>query len=136
MEEIKVEAELAQLDKVIQFINTKLAENSCVMKEQMQIDVAVEEIYVNIARYAYPDKNGTCVIQFSFDCETGIAVIRFIDSGIPYNPLARKEPDTTLSAEERSIGGLGIFMVKKTMDSMAYEYKDGCNILTMQKSCR
>lgn len=133
MEEIKVAAELAQLDAVIQFIDDRLEENNCGMKAKLQIDVAVEEIFVNIAHYAYPHKGGTAVIQFDFDRETNIVIIRFIDSGTPYDPLTREEPDTTLSAEERNIGGLGIFMVKKTMDSIAYEYKNGCNILTIQK---
>jgi len=137
MEEIKVKAELEQLDTVIRFIDGELDKIGCGLKAKLQIEVAVEEIFVNIAHYAYPDKDGTTIIRFSFDDQANIATLCFLDSGTPYNPLAREEPDTTLSVEERSIGGLGIFMVKKTMDNIEYEYKDGNNVLTLQKyACR
>ena len=137
MEEIKVKAELEQLDTVIRFIDEQLDKIGCGMKVQLQIEVAAEEIFVNIAHYAYPGKDGTADIRFSFDDQANVATICFLDSGTPYNPLAREEPDTTLSVEERSIGGLGIFMVKKTMDNIEYEYKDGNNVLTLQKyACR
>lgn len=134
MEEIKVKAELGQLETVIQFIDGQLDKISCGVKAKLQIEVAVEEIFVNIAHYAYPDTDGMAVIRFGFDGKANIATICFLDSGTPYNPLVREEPDTTLSAEERSIGGLGIYMVKKTMDSIMYEYKDGNNVLTIQKN--
>lgn len=135
MDEIKVQAELTQLDTVIRFIDGQLDRIGCSRKARMQLEVAVEEIFVNIAHYAYPDSEGTAIIRFDFDWEMNAATICLLDSGTPYNPLAREEPDTTLSAEERSIGGLGIFMVKKTMDHMAYEYRDGHNMLTLKKIC-
>ena len=101
------------------------------MKEQ--IDIAVEEIYVNIANYAYQSGTGQATICMETAKDSGMAIIRFINSGIPFNPMERKDPDVTLSAEERNIGGLGIYMVKKSMDDVFYEYKDGHNILTIKK---
>ncbi len=98
-----------------------------------QLAIAVEELYVNIAHYAYGDEEGKATIKIGFDGEPMQVTIRFIDEGVPYNPLEKQDPDTSLSAEERDIGGLGIFMVKKSMDSMEYEYQDGKNILTIQK---
>ena len=103
------------------------------MKVQMQIDVAVEEIFVNIASYAYEGKDGQAEIRFDFRAEDSTAVITFIDQGAPFDPLAKEDPDTGLSAEERQIGGLGIFIVKKSMDKVLYKYEDGCNILTLEK---
>ena len=97
----------------------------------MQIDLAVEEIFVNIAYYAYAPKVGMAVI--SIDISGGPVRIVFMDHGIPYDPLAREDPDITLPPEERGIGGLGIFMVKKSVDDIKYEYKDGQNILTIIK---
>ena len=102
------------------------------MKAQMQIDIAVEEIFVNIARYAYAPGEGYAVIGVL--AEPGRAEITFADNGMPYDPLAREDPDVSLSAEEREIGGLGIYMVKKTMDVMRYEYSDGQNLLTLVKT--
>ena len=104
------------------------------MKAQMQISVAVEEIFVNIASYAYaPDKgSATVCVEVSGDPVT--VTITFVDRGVPYDPLAKEDPDVTLSADERGIGGLGIFMTKKIMDDVAYEYRDGKNILTLKKN--
>ena len=116
------------------FIDGILEENECNMKVQMQIDVAVEEIFVNIASYAYTPEVGMVTIQVEILDDPERAEITFIDKGIPYNPLAKEDPDTTLSAEERQIGGLGIYMVKKSMDAMRYEHTDGQNILTLVKN--
>ncbi len=104
------------------------------MKIQFQIDVAVEELFVNIAHYAYTPETGTATIRVKIEEDPLSASITFIDSGIPYNPLEKEDPDVTLSAEERGIGGLGIYMVKKSMDDMIYEYTDGQNILTIKKN--
>ncbi|MBR7061205.1 MAG: ATP-binding protein [Eubacterium sp.] len=128
---LKIEATNDNLAKVAEFVDVFLEENGCGMKAQLQIDLSVEEIFVNIANYAYGDETGEAEIQLS---KTGNAVsIVFIDSGIPYNPLEKEDPDTTLSAEERKIGGLGIFLVKKNMNDVLYEYKNGQNILTLIK---
>lgn len=99
----------------------------------MQIDVAVEELFVNIAQYAYAPGIGVATIRLEIQEDPFVVVITFIDNGIPYNPLAKEDPDITLSAEERPIGGLGIYMVKKSMDEVSYEYKDGQNILRIKK---
>ena len=126
-----IAAQVEKLNNVIDFVNAVLEENNCSMKAQMQIEVALEELFVNIAHYAYSDGNGEAEIDVSVD--DGYVEITLIDSGIPYNPLAKPDPDVTLSANERAIGGLGIFMSKKLMDDISYEYVDGKNKLTIKK---
>ena len=133
MKELTIEASLNNLDQVLLFVDTQLETVGCPMKTQMKIDVAVEEIFVNIASYAYVPATGQAVIQIDFEQNPDTAVITFIDRGIPYDPLEKSDPDVTLSIQERQIGGLGIFMVKKSMDDMTYQYLDGQNILTLRK---
>ena len=134
MKQIKVKADTAELDNVLSFADTILEELGCSVKAQMQIDIAIEEIFVNIAHYAYPESEGEAVIYVE-PGESGSSVtITFEDEGIQYDPLKNEDPDITLSAEDRPIGGLGIFMVKKSMDEVSYEYKDGKNRLTIKKS--
>ena len=99
----------------------------------MQIDIAVEEIFVNIANYAYGDNVGIVMIRSKVSAEPYSITITFIDNGVSYDPLSKPDPDVTLSAEDRQIGGLGIYMVKKNMDSIDYQYLDGQNILTLTK---
>ena len=131
MRSLKIKAAVENLDTVIAFIDEQLEAADCPMKTQMQIELAVEEIFVNIAHYAYAPETGMAVI--SVDISGSRAVITFEDSGIPYDPLAKPDPDTTLAAEDRGVGGLGIFMVKKSMDDVIYEYREGKNILTLKK---
>lgn len=133
MKELEFEAKIENLDKVLMFIDEQLEEMDCSMKTQMQIDIAAEEIFVNIAKYAYAPEIGKVAIQVDFEKDPLSAVLTFIDQGVPYDPLEKPDPDVTLSIEERQIGGLGIFMVKKNMDHMSYEYKNGSNILTLKK---
>ena len=134
MKQIKVKADTAELDNVLSFADAILEELGCSVKAQMQIDIAIEEIFVNIAHYAYPESEGEAVIYVE-PGESGSSVtITFEDEGIQYDPLKNEDPDITLSAEDRPIGGLGIFMVKKSMDEVSYEYKDGKNRLTIKKS--
>lgn len=133
MKTITVAAQVDQIEQVLDFINEILEAADCPMKTVMQIDIAVEEIFVNIAHYAYPNAEGSARVGCRID-ETGCVLIRFWDSGIPYDPLAKEDPDVTLSAEERKIGGLGIYMVKKSMDSVEYAYIDGQNVLTLKKA--
>lgn len=133
MKSVTVPATLEQLDSVLDFINTQLEAADCPMKAQMQIDIAVEEIYVNIAHYAYNPEIGEATVRCEVEEDPLRVTIQFLDQGVPYNPLEKDDPDVTLSAEERDVGGLGIFMVKKSMDNIAYEYVDGKNILTIQK---
>ncbi len=136
MAEITVKATLSNLDTVLDFVNAMLKELNCPSKVRMQIDIAVEELFVNIARYAYAPEEGSATVRMDAEQETGTVTITFIDSGIPYDPLAKPDPDVTLSAAERKIGGLGIFMVKKSMDDMKYRRQDGQNILTITKALR
>ena len=104
------------------------------MKARRQIDVAIDELFGNIARYAYSPDVGKATVRFSVEENPLEVTITFIDNGIPFNPLEKSNPDTHLSAEERPIGGLGIFLVKKSMDLVEYEYKNGQNILKIKKN--
>ena len=133
MKELRIEATLENLDDVLAFVDAGLEEQDCPIKVQMQLDVAVEELYVNIAHYAYAPGTGQAVIEFDYNEDTGIVKITFKDSGTPFDPTAKADPDTTLSAAERQIGGLGIYMAKKSTDEMSYEYKDNMNILSIFK---
>ena len=102
-------------------------------KARMQIELAVEEIFVNIANYAYAPEIGRATVRVVVSDEPLTVTITFLDRGVPYDPLKKDDPDVTLSAADREIGGLGIFMTKKVMDDVSYEYKDGQNILTLKK---
>ena len=133
MAEITIVATLDNLDTVLAFVDQQMEEAGCSMRMMTQVDVAVEEIFVNIAHYAYHPEVGEAIVR----CEAGgdpfQVVVGFADRGRPYNPLAREDPDVTLDAEQRQIGGLGIFMTKKLMDDIQYEFQDGQNILTLRK---
>lgn len=131
--EIETDALIQNLEQVNDFIHSHLETVECPLKAQMQIDIAVEEIFANIAHYAYAPGTGKARIGLSLTDEPVVLTITFADRGVPYNPLERKDPDVTLSAQERGIGGLGIYMTKKSMDDVAYEYRDGQNILTLKK---
>lgn len=134
MKTITVPALTEQLDTVLQFVQAELDRINCPPKICNQIAIAVEEIFVNIAHYAYRPDVGDATIRCQISTQDPPQItIEFLDSGKPYDPLKNAEPDTTLPAEERRIGGLGIFMVKRLMDTVKYEYKDGKNILTLQK---
>ena len=115
------------------FVDEQLEEMDCPMKVQMQIDVAVEELFVNVAHYAYAPGTGPVTLRTETQDSPRAISITFTDRGVPYDPLAKPDPDVTLSAEERQIGGLGIYMVKKTMTDMRYRYEEGRNILTIRK---
>ena len=133
MNELNVVADTKNLEEVLEFVNKHLEEKNCPRKAKVQIDIAVEELFVNIAHYAYNPEVGQAIVRVEIVEEPLSVIITFIDHGIPYDPLAKADPDVTLSAQEREIGGLGIYMVKKSMDDITYEYKDGKNILTIQK---
>ena len=126
-----IKATRENLAKVNEAVEDFLADKPISFKTRTQIDLAVEEIYINIASYAYPDSEGNAEIILSEN--NNELFITFIDEGVPYDPLAKPDPDTTLSASERQIGGLGIFLVKKIMDSVTYKYEDGKNFLTISK---
>lgn len=133
METRRLEATVQNLDKVLEFADGLLETVACPIKIQMQIDLAIEEIFVNIANYAYAPETGMAEISVEITASPKTAVITFSDSGKPYNPLEKADPDINLSAKERQIGGLGIYMVKKTMDDVQYEYAEGKNRLTLVK---
>lgn len=133
MAELLITAQTENLDEVLAFVDEQLKKVGCSMKIQMQIDLAVEEIFVNISHYAYSPEIGMANINVEVTQNPLSVSLTFVDQGVPYNPLEKVDPDTTLSAEERDIGGLGIFMVKKNMDDVCYEYKDGQNILSLRK---
>ena len=115
------------------FVNEQLELLNCPIKAQMQIDIAIDELFGNIAHYAYNPEVGPATVRVDVLQEPLSVIVTFIDNGVAYDPLAKEEPDVSLSAEEREIGGLGIYMVKKSMDEISYEYKDGQNILRIKK---
>ncbi len=129
--ELVVPAKVDKLQDVMAFLEEHLGEAE--PKVLMKLSIAVEEIFVNIASYAYEPETGKATMRLEFEENPRTVVITFIDEGVPFNPLARPDPDVTLSAEERGIGGLGIFMTKNSVDKMEYEYRDGKNILTLRK---
>ena len=121
------------LSDVLGFVDEMLQSYDCPMKIQMAICVAIEEVFVNIAHYAYGGGDGDMTLGIGFDDTTRNITFAMSDRGVPFDPLKKPDPDITLSAEEREIGGLGIFITKKTMDSVTYSYEDGKNVLTMIK---
>ena len=127
-----VNAELYELDVVISFLEEMLEEAGCPIKTMTQISISVEEIFVNIANYAYPETGGDCELDMTVDGNRMILCIS--DEGEEFNPLEKEDPDITLSAEERQIGGLGIWMVKQSMDSVEYCYEENKNKITLIKS--
>ncbi len=133
MTEWTFEAVAENIPQLTELIDGQLEALDCSMKAQMQIDVAVDEIFGNIARYAYGEGRGDATVRFDFDGTSRMASISFLDRGMPFDPLKKADPDVTLSVEEREVGGLGIFLVKKTMDDMKYRYENGMNILTLYK---
>ena len=132
MGKITVPANTDYFEEVLNFAENAMRDAGLDKKTQNNINTAIEEIFVNISSYAYPSNEGKVTVFIYADQDMVIA--EFHDEGTPYDPLAKADPDTTLSADEREIGGLGIFMVKKLMDEVRYEHRDGCNILTISKN--
>ena len=133
VKEMTVDATVENIPAVTAFVEAELDRLDCPGKARMQIDVAIDEIASNIAQYAYEDKTGPLTVRFAFEEDTRTVTLTFLDKGMPYNPLEKTDPDVSLAAEDRPTGGLGIFLVKKTMDQVAYAYKFNQNILTLQK---
>ena len=131
MKVLKVPASDDRLYEVQDFVNAELEENDCPMATQLLIEISLEELFVNISHYAYPEGNGWAEIHVGV--EDGVMELTLIDGGIPFDPLAKPDPDVTLMAEDRQIGGLGIYMVKQKMDAMEYQRKDDKNILNIRK---
>ena len=128
MNELSIEAKLENMDAVLDFVNERISDYP--VKIQNQIGIAVDEIFSNIARYAYHPEVGGVAVRIAVGNDIAI---EFEDSGTAYDPLSAGVPDTTLSAEEREVGGLGIFMVKKIMDSVEYRRDEGKNYLVIKK---
>ncbi len=133
MSELTVKADANKLNEVLDFVDEQLDQAGCELKIKLKIDIAVEELFVNIANYAYKGIVGNATICMDITPDPLKATITFIDNGTPFNPLKKPDPDITLIAEKRAIGGLGIYMVKKSMDEVLYEYAGGENRLTIKK---
>ena len=134
MKELTVDATIENVAAVTAFVDEQLEQLDCPMKTQIQVDIAIDELFGNIANYAYNLEIGVATVRIEVTEDPLAVVITFIDNGVPYDPLAKADPDVTLSAEKRQIGGLGIYIVKKSMDNISYEYKDGMNILTIRNN--
>ena len=128
MKSITVEAKIENVDKVTEFVNEVLEEKECPLKVQMQLDVAIDEIFGNIAYYAYGRGSGNATIQIEMEDNPPKITLIFIDQGIPYNPLENKDPDITLDIEDREIGGLGIGTWTKPLGGyfISFDSMDGC----------
>lgn len=136
MKELTIAATVENIEAVTAFVDEQLEALDCPVKAQMQIDIAIDELFGNIAHYAYHPEVGEATVRVEVMEDPLSVVITFIDGGVPYDPLTQADPDITLSAEERAIGGLGIFMVKKSMDEITYRYENGSNILSIRKNLR
>ena len=131
MKELTVAARLENSETVTAFVDLFLKEIGCPLKTQIKLDIAADEIFSNISRCAYPEREGTVTI--CMEHKDGTVELVFRDGGIPYDPVSAVPPDLSLSADDRPIGGLGIHIVKKMMDSVSYRYENGQNILTLRK---
>lgn len=150
---LKIPAVIDNLAEVLKTVDAQLDAEGCPLKIKLQIDIAVEELFVNIANYAYKPDTGDADILIETmdscpipeDAQKDMSEsekkgkwlrVTLSDSGTPFNPLSKEDPDVTLSAQERRIGGLGIFMVKKSMDYMYYEFKDDKNNISICKKLK
>jgi Anti-sigma regulatory factor (Ser/Thr protein kinase) len=134
MKEMTVQAKLEHIRTVTDFVNGELEKTPCTEIARVQIDIAIDEIFGNIVRYAYKEEEGDVTVRTEIEGDPPIVSITFIDRGKQYDPRSAPEPDITSDALSRPIGGLGVFMVKKIMDNLDYEFRDGCNMLTIRKT--
>ncbi len=133
MKELTLKAAIENLPAATAFLDEILEAAESSLKAQMQLDVALDELFGNIARYAYTPGEGDVTLRVDVNEETRVAEVTLIDRGIPFNPLEVLPPDTAASAADRPIGGLGIFLVRKTMDDVTYAREGDRNILTLRK---
>lgn len=133
MKELVIDALTDNVDTVLGFIEEQIRPFCCSVKTLTQINIAAEELFVNIAHYAYQPDIGKATVRVTVTDVPLSVEITFIDNGKRYDPFARPDPDIALSAEQRQIGGLGIYIVKKSMDDVKYEYKNGKNVSTIRK---
>ena len=134
MKDITVKSTIENIEIVTEFVEQQLEATDCPMKAQMLIAIAIDEIFSNIAHYAYTPEVGDVTVSVKVSETPGFIAITFSDSGVPYNPLEQEDPDTELSAEDRKIGGLGVFITKNIIDEADYIYEDGRNKLTIKKN--
>ena len=132
--EVEVPADMDHLDDVMGIIQEIMSNVEVDEAERMKVELAVEEMYTNIASYAYSEGNGSASAKCKLTDHPGEIIICFTDTGKPYNPLDKPDPDINAGVEERGIGGLGIYMTKKMMDNVSYEYVDNRNVLTIRKN--
>ena len=130
MKKLTVEANIDNFDRVLDFVNAELELHGFPPELIPDVDVAVEEVFINISTYAYHPRSGDVTLHISVGEE---ATIIFVDEGIPFNPLEVAPPDLDKPLMDREIGGLGILFVRQIMDDVAYSYSGGENILTMKK---
>lgn len=133
MKELTLEAKLENITQVTEFVNAQLEEDGCEPRVRRLIDVAIDEVFSNIAHYAYAPQTGMATVRVKILKEPRAAEISFVDSGIPYDPLSHEDPASGLTPKERRAGGFGIYIVKKSMDDVRYEHTDGCNVTTIIK---
>ena len=136
MKQLIVSARDSELGTILRFIEDELSAHDCPLKARMQLTLAAEEVFVNIARYAFSGEDGEVALSVSISSNPPLATLAFSDGGVPYNPLERPDPDVSLSAAEREIGGLGIYMVKRNVDEVRYRHENGRNVLTLIKTLR
>ena len=137
MIEREFSAKINELPNVISFVENELKKYEFSFKIISQLNLVVEELFVNVASYAYKDKNdGKCKITIDYDKDKQEVKLSMEDNGIKFNPLEKEDSDTTLSVEDRPIGGLGILLVKKNMDNIEYKYEDNKNILILSKNVK
>ena len=130
---ICVQATVENMTVVSRFLDELLSSTSCSARARMQLELAVEELFVNIATHAYGARIGQVTLCGGISDTPPSAWIRFSDAGTPYNPLERDDPDTDMALAERDVGKMGVFLAKNSVDDMHYEYRDGKNILTIGK---
>ena len=134
MKELTIEAAVENIEVVTDFVSAELEQMDCPRKAQTQIAIAIDELFGNIAKYAYSPEVGRATVRIDFEENPLAVILTFIDNGKPFNPLEHADPDTHIAAQDRPQGGLGIFLVKKTMDMVEYEYQNGQNILRLKKN--
>ena len=132
--ELKLPATVDNISAVTNFVEHELTERNCPKSAKAQINIAIDEIFGNIAQYAYNPKHGGATVRVEVTDDPIEVILTFMDKGKPYNPLEKADPDVTLSVKERKVGGLGIFIVKKSMDEIVYHYEDGKNVLKIRKN--
>lgn len=134
MKELTVEATTENIETVTDFVSVELEQIDCPMKIQAQISIVIDELFGNIARYAYQPETGTATVQLYTEENPLTVILIFSDNGIPFNPLEQEEPDIHADLKNRKPGGMGIFLVKKLMDLVEYSYQNGQNIVLIKKT--